>query len=173
MAVGYAPGVTVVLVMGVSGSGKSTVGAALARRVGWRFLDGDDVHPPANVAKMAAGVPLDDSDRLPWLKRIAEWIALRRSTGQAAVVACSALKRDYRDLLRGADPDLAVVYLTGERELLEARLAQRRGHFFPAALLDAQLADLEAPAPDEEPIEIHIGGTVPETVESVVRALAH
>jgi gluconokinase len=164
--------VTVVLVMGVSGSGKTTVGAALARRVGWPFLDADDMHPPANVAKMAAGVPLDDSDRLPWLKRIAEWIADRRSAGQAAVVGCSALKRAYRDRLRGADPDLVVVHLAGERDQLEARLAQRRGHFFPAALLDAQLADLEPPAADEHPIEIHIGGTVTETVESIVRALA-
>jgi gluconokinase len=164
--------VTVVLVMGVSGSGKSTVGAALARRLGWPFLDADDMHPPANVAKMAAGVPLDDSDRLPWLTRIAEWIELGRSTGQAAVVGCSALKRTYRDRLREADPDLVVVHLTGERDQLQARLAQRRGHFFPAALLDAQLADLEAPAADEEPIEIHIGGTLAETVESIVRALA-
>jgi gluconokinase len=169
---GYAPGVTVVLVMGVSGSGKSTIGDALARRAGWPFLDGDRFHSPANVAKMAAGIPLDDADRQPWLQEIAEWIAKRRSAGEAGVVACSALKRAYRDLLRGGDPDLRVVYLKGEREQLETRLAQRRDHFFPAALLDAQLADLEEPTPDEDPRVVHIGGSVAETVDAVERALA-
>src|SRR5687768_11947005 len=118
--------------MGVSGSGKSTIGEALARRAGWSFLDGDRAHSPANVAKMAAGIPLDDADRQPWLREIADWIAKRRASGERAVVACSALKRAYRDLLRGADPDLRLVYLKGEREQLETRLAQRRDHFFPA-----------------------------------------
>jgi gluconokinase len=164
--------VTVVLVMGVSGSGKTTIGEALARRAGWPFLDGDRVHSPANVAKMAAGIPLDDADRRPWLEEIAEWIGKRRPAREPAVVACSALKRSYRDLLRGADPDLRLVYLKGEREQLETRLAQRRDHFFPAALLDAQLADLEEPTPDEDPHVIHIGGSVATTVDAVERALA-
>ena len=158
--------------MGVSGSGKSTIGEALARRAGWPFLDGDRMHAPANVAKMAAGVPLDDADRRPWLEEIAEWIAKRRAIGEPAVVACSALKRAYRDLLRGADPHLRVVYLKGEREQLETRLAQRRDHFFPAALLDAQLTDLEEPTPDEHPRIVHIGGSVADTVNAVERALA-
>jgi gluconokinase len=158
--------------MGVSGSGKSTIGEALARRAGWPFLDADRVHSPANVAKMAAGVPLDDADRGPWLAEIAEWIGKRHAAGEPGVVACSALKRAHRDLLRAADPGLRVVYLKGARELLETRLAQRRDHFFPAALLDAQLADLEEPAPDEDPRVIHIGGSVADTVAAVERALA-
>jgi gluconokinase len=163
--------VTVVLVMGVSGSGKSTIGEALARRTGRSFLDADRVHSPANVAKMAAGIPLDDADRRPWLEEIADWIAKRRAAGEPAVVACSALKRAYRALLRAADPDLRVVYLKGEREQLETRLAQRRDHFFPAALLDAQLADLEEPTADEDTRVVHIGGSVADTVDAVVHAL--
>jgi gluconokinase len=164
--------VTVVLVMGVSGSGKTTIGEAFARRAGWPFLDGDRMHSPANVAKMAAGIPLDDADRQPWLAEIAEWIAKRRAVGEHGVVACSALKRSYRDLLRRADPDLRVLYLKGDREQLETRLAQRRNHFFPAALLDAQLADLEEPNPDEDPRVVHIGGSVADTVDAVEQALA-
>jgi gluconokinase len=169
--VGYAPGVAVVLLMGVSGSGKSTIGVALAHRLGWLFVDADSLHSPASVAKMAAGIPLDDADRAPWLRTVADWIAARRAAGQPAIVACSALKRAYRDLLRTADPDLRVVHLRGTRDELEARLAQRRGHFFPAALLDAQLADLEPPGPDENAIDVHIGASVGETVESVLRGL--
>jgi gluconokinase len=157
--------------MGVSGSGKSTIGVALAHRLGWAFVDADSLHSPANVAKMAAGTPLDDADRRPWLEDVADWIARRRAAGEPGVVACSALKRAYRDRLRAADPDLRVVHLRGTRDELDARLAQRRGHFFPAALLDAQLADLEAPGPDENAIEVHIGDSVGATVESVLRGL--
>jgi len=169
---GYAPGVTVVVLMGVSGSGKSTVGAALAQRLVWPFLDADSLHSPASVAAMASGIPLTDADRAPWLEKVASWIADRRSVGESGIVACSALKRAYRDLLRQADPALRLVYLAGDRERLEARLTQRRGHFFPAALLDAQLADLEEPGPDEDARVVHIGGSVADTVEAVARALA-
>ena len=105
--------------------GKSTIGAALSQRMGWPFLDADSLHSPASVAAMAAGIPLTDADRLPWLERVAAWIADRRSVGESGIVACSALKRTYRDLLRRADPALCLVYLAGDRERLEARLAQR------------------------------------------------
>jgi gluconokinase len=164
--------VTVVLLMGVSGSGKSTVGTALAARTGWRFLDADALHSPASVAKMAAGTPLTDEDREPWLDAVCAWIAARREAGESAIVGCSALKRAYRDLLRRGDPDLCVVYLKGDRDRLESRLTRRRDHFFPAALLDAQLADLEEPGPDEDAHIVHIGGSVADTVDAVVRALA-
>jgi gluconokinase len=120
---------------------------------------------------MAAGIPLDDADRIPWLEQVAAWIARRRAVGENGLVACSALKRSYRDMLRQADPELRVIYLKGGRDELERRLTQRRGHFFPAALLEAQLADLEEPTPDEKPIVIHIGGLVADTVDAVARAL--
>ncbi len=124
-----------VLVMGVSGCGKTTVGRLLATRLDWPFLDADDLHPPANVAKMAAGIPLTDADRAPWLAMVAAWMAERRAAGEPGVVACSALKRAYRDTLRASDPDLRLVFLEGERELLAERLTHRHGHFFPQRLL--------------------------------------
>jgi gluconokinase len=161
----------VVLVMGVSGCGKTTVGRLLADRLGWPFLDADDLHPPANVAKMAAGIPLTDADREPWLATVAEWIAERRSHGEPGVVACSALKRIYRDGLRGADEGIRLVYLKGERELLEQRLAHRHGHFFPQRLLAAQLADLEEPTDDEKPIIVPIGLTPADIADIIVAAL--
>lgn len=161
----------VVLVMGVSGSGKTTVGEELAGRLGWPFLDADDLHPAANVAKMAAGTPLTDADRLPWLRRVAEWIAHRREARESGVLGCSALKRAYRDQLRAADPGLFVVYLQGQRDLLAKRVSARHGHFFPARLLDAQLADLEEPAPDEHAMTVSIGQSPEKIVDSVVAAL--
>ena len=158
--------------MGVSGSGKTTIGRLLAQRTGWPFLDADGLHPPANVAKMRGGIPLTDSDRRPWLEAVAAWVADRRAAGQPAIVGCSALKRAYRELLRQAAPDLRVVYLQGDRELLERRLVRRQGHFFPAHLLDAQLDDLEEPAPDEHPITVPIGGSEADTVDAIVKRLA-
>ena len=131
--------------MGVSGSGKSTVGALLATRLGLPFVDGDALHPAANVAKMAAGIPLDDDDRTPWLDVVGE-----RLTAGGVVVACSGLRRAYRDRLRDAAPATQFVLLHGSRELLAARLAARTDHFMPSTLLDSQLATLELPTPGEQ-----------------------
>src|SRR5688572_18958173 len=126
--------------MGVSASGKSTIGRLLAQRTGWPFLDADDLHPPHNRAKMEAGTPLTDADRWPWLGQVAEWIAQRADSG--CVVACSALKRAYRDQLREADPDLRLVYLQCDRDMIVERIGRRAGHFFPLSLVAAQFADL-------------------------------
>ena len=137
------------VVMGVSGSGKTVIGSRLARALDVEFVEGDDYHPPENVARMAAGIPLTDADRAGWLAAIAARIAVAREAGAGLVVSCSALKQSYRDLLRTADPELRVVHLSGDRELLAERLAQRRGHFMPSSLLDSQLATLEVPSADE------------------------
>lgn len=135
-----------VIAMGVSGCGKSTVGRLLAQELGGEFLDGDDLHPAANVAKMAAGIPLDDADREPWLRLIGEKMAGASGT---MVIGCSALKRAYRDIIRAAAPDTAFVHLHGARELLAARMVARPGHFMPVSLLDSQLATLEPLQEDE------------------------
>ena len=139
----------IVIVAGVSGSGKSTVGALLAGRLGWRFADADDFHPAANVEKMRAGVPLTDEDRWPWLQAIAGWMDERIAAGEQAVLTCSALKRSYRDVLLAGRPQARMVFLAPDRDVLARRLAARHGHFFPEELLGSQFADLEPPAPDE------------------------
>lgn len=157
----------VLVLMGVSGSGKTTVGRLLARRLGWPYADGDAFHSPESLARMAAGHPLTDEDRWPWLRAIAAWIAERRARGEHGVVSCSALKRAYRDLLRG--PEVKLVLLEGPRELTAARLAARRGHFFAPGLLDGQLATLEAPAPDEAVVSVPIGEP-PERIVDVILA---
>jgi carbohydrate kinase (thermoresistant glucokinase family) len=161
-----------ILVMGVSGSGKSTVGRALATRLGRPFLDADDLHPPANVAKMSAGIPLTDADRAPWLRRISQWLADRRAAGEPGVLACSALKRAYRDRLRATEPGLRIAFLAGEPDLLAERLGARHGHFFPARLLQAQLADLEVPGPDEHAMIVFIGQSAEEIVDSIAEGHA-
>ena len=139
--------------MGVAGSGKTTIGAALARALAMPFLEGDELHPPANVQRMAQGVALTDDDRRPWLLAIAQQLRDAQRAGLGLVVTCSALKRSYRDLLRsaggGGEGALQFVHLTGDRDVVAERLAGRRGHFMPASLLDSQFAALEAPAPDE------------------------
>jgi gluconokinase len=148
------------VVMGVAGSGKSTIGAGLARALDVPFIDGDDLHPAANVERMAAGIPLTDEDRGPWLRAIAACLRDAKRVGQGLVVACSALKRRYRDLLRTAgDAAVRFVYLKGNRTLIAERMTQRRGHYMPAALLDSQLAALEEPAPDEDAWVCDIGAT--------------
>src|SRR5512135_1066673 len=139
----------IVIVAGVSGSGKSTVGALLAGRLGWRFADADEFHPAANVDKMRDGVPLTDEDRWPWLRVIAAWMDERIAAGEQAVITCSALKRSYRDLLLAGRPPARIAFLAPAREVLARRLAARHGHFFPEQLLGSQFADLEPPAPDE------------------------
>jgi gluconokinase/shikimate kinase len=156
--------------MGVSGCGKSTVAGVLAGRLGWDLAEGDDMHPAANVAKMAAGHPLEDSDRWPWLARVAAWIDEHAAAGRPAIVTCSALKRSYRDVLRGEH--VIFVYLAGTREQIAARLAVRHNHFMPAALLDSQFADLEPPGPDERSITITIGGPPDDQAARIVARLA-
>jgi gluconokinase len=136
--------------MGVSGSGKSVVGAALANALGVDFVEGDQYHPRENVERMSRGIPLTDADRAGWLRALATRIGEARDAGVGLVVTCSALKRSYRDLLRSAAPQLRFIFLHGRRDLIAERLADRRGHFMPASLLDSQLATLEAPGPDEE-----------------------
>ncbi len=142
----------IVIVAGVSGSGKTTVGALLAGRLGWLFTDGDQLHPAANIAKMAAGVPLTDEDRLPWLRAIAGLMDERIGAGANAVIACSALKRGYRDLLLDGRPGARIAFLDVPRDVAARRLAARHGHFFNPALLDSQFADLEPPGPGERAV---------------------
>jgi gluconokinase len=162
---------TVLVVMGVSGSGKTTIASGLARREGWTLLEGDTFHPPANVAKMHAGIPLTDEDRWPWLHAIAAAIDALRARGESAVVACSALKRAYRDILIGDRPDVLLVYLQGSHELIAQRMAARKGHFMPPTLLDSQFAILEEPGPDEHAIVAHIGPAPEEIVADIERQL--
>jgi gluconokinase len=152
--------------MGVSGSGKTTVGMALAAALGMRFVDADDLHPAANVEKMTAGIPLTDADRWPWLDAVGAVL------GQGdVVVACSALRRSYRDRLRTAAPDLALVYLHGERDLLAERM-QRPGHFMPVTLLDSQLETLEPPTFDERPLAFDVAEPVDDIVTAAAALLA-
>lgn len=162
---------TTVVVMGVSGSGKTTVGRALADRLGWAFLEGDDEHPAGNVAKMAAGEPLTDADRLPWLRRIAAWIGGCEQRGVDAVVACSALRRSYRDLLRDGHPSVVVVQVDVDPTVLRARLARRSGHWMPPELLASQLATLEPRQSDEAGLTVPAGDDVTASVEAVAAAL--
>ena len=156
-----------VLVMGVSGSGKSSVGVALAERLGVPFLEGDSLHPAANVAKMAAGLPLDDADRAPWLAAIATWMKDRTD----GVVACSALKRAYRDRLREAAPGMRIVALLPPPDVLAERLGHRRGHFMPGSLLASQLATLEVPGDDEDAIVVTKDEPLSATIVSTVARL--
>src|SRR3954468_9428051 len=144
------PATTSIVVMGVSGSGKSTVAAALVDRLGWEFAEGDDFHPPANVEKMRAGIPLDDDDRWPWLRRLAAWIGEHEKAGRNVVVTCSALKRKYRDVLRDGHPSVWFAHVRADPELIRDRIEHRTGHYMPASLLDSQLAILE-PLADDEP----------------------
>jgi carbohydrate kinase (thermoresistant glucokinase family) len=140
---------THLVVMGVAGTGKSTVARALAERLGWPFGEGDDLHPAANVAKMAAGIPLDDADRWPWLDAIAAWTAEQAAAGNSTIVTCSALRRTYRDRLRAAAPDTVFVHLVGSPALLAERMTARRDHFMPTSLLQSQLETLEPLEADE------------------------
>lgn len=159
------------VVMGVAGSGKTTVAALLAGRLGASFAEGDDFHPAANVAKMSAGTPLADEDRWPWLRSIRDWLATQHAEGHAAVVPCSALKRAYRDLLREAGPVL-FVHLTGTRELLAERIQGRAGHFMKPAMLDSQLATLELLDDDEPGFEVDIALRPEHMVDEIVARLA-
>jgi gluconokinase len=157
-----------IIVMGVSGAGKSTVGVLLARRLGYAFVEGDSLHPPHNVEKMSRGIPLTDADRGPWLDAIAERIAAARAAATPLVVTCSALKHTYRRRLVGGHDDVGFLFLKGSKELIARRLATRPGHFMPPELLDSQFAALEEPAPNEPAIAISIDKRPEEIVDEFV-----
>jgi gluconokinase len=159
------------VVMGVSGSGKSTIADRLAARLGWRYEDGDRFHPPANVAKMSAGHPLTDEDRWPWLQAIADEIDRLSEAGQRAVIACSALKRSYRDILVHGRDDVRIVFLNGTQDLIAKRLAARKGHFMPPGLLASQFKTLEPPQPGERPITVSIDAPVEAIVDDIINQL--
>lgn len=161
----------IVLVMGVAGCGKSTVGSLLAARLGVAFAEGDTFHPAANVAKMSRGEPLTDADRQPWLAAIAGEIARRAELDEGLVVGCSALRRDYRRTLLGGRAHARLVYLKGSQDLIATRMARRRDHFMPPSLLASQFAALEEPGPDERPIVIDIGATPDEVVALALSAM--
>ncbi|HEY1933383.1 MAG TPA: gluconokinase [Acetobacteraceae bacterium] len=162
---------TVVVVMGVSGCGKTTVAEMLAKRRGWSVIEGDSFHPRSNVEKMAAGHPLTDEDRWPWLRAIAAEIDARRARGESSVVASSALKRAYRDILVGDRPDVVLAYLQGSQQLIAERMKARKGHFMPASLLDSQFATLEEPGADEHPIVLSIEPRPEAIVDELERQL--
>ncbi|HEY4076103.1 MAG TPA: gluconokinase [Rhizomicrobium sp.] len=151
-----------IVVMGVAGSGKTTIASGLAEKLGVPFVEGDSLHPIANVKKMSAGIPLTDDDRWPWLKAIGERMEVERLTGHGVVVSCSALKHSYRDCLRSeVHGRVHFILLDGSRELIGDRMKQRKGHFMPPALLDSQFATLEKPTPDEDAVVLDISHTVP------------
>lgn len=163
---------SVIIVMGVSGSGKSTIAAMLAQRLQWTYEDGDWFHPHSNIEKMHRGEPLTDEDRWPWLQAIAAWIDATRSAGNHGVIACSALKRAYRDVLVGERrPYVRIVYLKGEQSLIARRIAARESHFMPPSLLDSQFATLEEPQADEHAIVVSIVPHPRHVVDTIVAAL--
>ena len=162
---------TTIVVMGVSGSGKSTVAAELVRLLGWDFAEGDDLHPPENVEKMRAGHALDDDDRRPWLRRLAGWIGEREAAGVDAVVTCSALKRAYRDLLRDGHPSVWFAHVSAAPDLIQGRVAHRRHQYMPASLLDSQLSTLEPLEPDEPGAVVSGVAPPAEVAEGVLAAL--
>lgn len=163
---------THIVVMGVAGSGKTTVAALLAGRLGASFAEGDEFHPPANVAKMTAGVPLDDADRWPWLGTIRDWLSSEHDAGRTGVVPASSLKRAYRDLLREARGGVLFVHLTGSRELLTERIQGRAGHFMKPAMLESQLATLEPLGTDEAGFTVDVTPRPAQIVDEIVERLA-
>lgn len=155
--------------MGVSGSGKTVIGTAFARALGVSFVEGDEFHPPDNVQRMAAGIPLTDQDRAGWLAALAARLRDANDSGTGLVMSCSALKRKYRDVLRGDAPHVRFVFLKGRRELIAERLANRRGHYMPPSLLDSQLATLEEPSPDEHAWVYDVAASPQEIVADLVK----
>jgi carbohydrate kinase (thermoresistant glucokinase family) len=157
--------------MGVSGCGKSTTGIALSERLGWPFRDADSFHPPANIAKMSRGVPLNDDDRAPWLAAIAQWIDARCAVGQPGIVSCSALKRVYRSRIVGGRKGVRLVYLEGDMDLIGQRLQTRKDHFMPASLLESQFAALEEPGEDEIPLIVSVALAPQGVVDTIIARL--
>ena len=158
---------TVLVVMGVSGSGKTTIAALLAGRLGWEYADADQFHSPANIRKMHGGTPLTDQDRAPWLATMAAWIDATRSVQRHGVLACSALKRSYRNVLVAGRPDVRIVYLRGDKALIAGRQAARHNHFMPATLVDSQFATLEEPNQDENPLTVSVAPRPPAIVATI------
>ena len=169
---GKVSGIAAIVIMGVSGAGKSTVGKPIAARLGCPFRDADSFHPKANIEKMSRGEPLTDDDRWPWLQAIAAWIAEHRAAGTMCVVTCSALKRVYRDIVTNRQSAaVRLVFLEGDFDLIASRLAARKGHFMPPALLQSQFAALEEPTPDERALTISIDATPDEIAARVLKQL--
>lgn len=162
-------GPVIVIVMGVSGAGKTTIGAMLAARIGAEFIDADDIHPPSNIEKMRRGIPLDDSDRYPWLEVLAERIVQAHSEQHSLVLACSALKQIYRDLLSGGASNVHFIHLTASRDLIGTRLQSRSGHFMPASLIDDQFAALEPP---NDALSLQASDATGRIVETIIKWLA-
>lgn len=163
-------GIGYIIVMGVSGCGKSTVAALLAGRLGWEFTEGDALHPAENVEKMRQGIALDDTDRAPWLRHIALTIHSWRAAGKPGIIACSSLRRRYREVIMDGALDVRFVYLRGGFSLIEQRLATRQGHYMPVSLLESQFATLEEPAPDEPAITLETGAPAPELVDQIMKS---
>lgn len=161
----------ILVVMGVSGVGKTAVGQAVADRLGWAFQEGDALHPETNIRKMSAGEPLTDADRRPWLEAVAAWIDRQLDKKACGVITCSALKRAYRDMIVGGRPEVRLVHLTAHERVIAARLATRVGHFMPPGLLSSQLETLEEPTADEHPIVVDVSLPVEATVDTVLRHL--
>jgi carbohydrate kinase (thermoresistant glucokinase family) len=161
----------IIAVMGVSGAGKTTIAKALAERLGAVFQEGDDLHPPENVAKMKSGVPLNDADRWPWLQQVAAWVDVQRAAGRAGVVTCSLLKRAYRQIVIGDRPDVWLLYLHGEKSLIAEHMSHRHGHFMPPGLLDSQFDALEEPAPEEHAIVVEISNSIEKVVDQATKAI--
>jgi carbohydrate kinase (thermoresistant glucokinase family) len=164
-------GPLVLIVMGVSGAGKSTLAEALRDALHWPFQEGDALHPPANIQKMHAGIPLTDKDRAPWLAAIKTWIDARVAAGENGLVTCSALKRAYRDTLIAGRSTVRTLYLKADPAVLKERLAHRRGHFMPPSLLESQLHTLEEPLPEEHPIVVSMEGSPAQTCAAALSAI--
>jgi carbohydrate kinase (thermoresistant glucokinase family) len=158
----------IIAVMGVSGSGKTTIAQALAARMGAVFQEGDDLHPPENVAKMKSGIPLNDADRWPWLQKVANWIDAQRAAGRDGIITCSLLKRAYRQIVIGSRPDVRLLYLRGTQALIADHMGHRHGHFMPPGLLDSQFQTLEEPYAEEHAIVVDITDSIEKTIDEAI-----